>query len=341
MKEKIECPICGKMLSRINLSHIRSHGLTVEEFEIKFPLTKRTEGQLNKSKRFADKIIGKDFVVCPICNQKILEINNTHLWKHGLTIDVFDQMFPDFKRLSDVSIKNKNTLGNGKLTEDISKRLKFGHTKDSYILKYGKVGREKYDEVIKKYSLSKRLDGYILKYGIEEGTKRYKEKNKRISYSASLERYISKFGETKGPELYLQRCLKGKQNISPDERDNFTFYTKVVRTITNISIKKYSLDPKKERSMKNHIDHMYSIYDGFKNKISPVYIGSHYNLRLVPSSINCKKQKKSILDISVLIEKVDNDGFYINLMTSYEKKLKELQDGNRERINLYRSANNG
>lgn len=47
------------------------------------------------------------------------------------------------------------------------------------------------------------------------------------------------------------------------------------------------------RSRDYHLDHRYSIYDGFNDKIDPRIIGSLVNLRIIPAEINLQKQRHS------------------------------------------------
>lgn len=51
-----------------------------------------------------------------------------------------------------------------------------------------------------------------------------------------------------------------------------------------------------KRSKQFHLDHRYSIYDGFHTQVPPEIIGSTVNLRVIPASLNSRKQRNS--DIS-------------------------------------------
>jgi hypothetical protein len=50
-----------------------------------------------------------------------------------------------------------------------------------------------------------------------------------------------------------------------------------------------------------HIDHRYSIHQGFQNNISPEIIGHIANLELIPGKLNVSKQDKCSIDIEQLI----------------------------------------
>jgi len=50
-----------------------------------------------------------------------------------------------------------------------------------------------------------------------------------------------------------------------------------------------------------HLDHKYSILEGFKNKISPKIIGGIKNLQFIPWEENIKKRTKNSITINELI----------------------------------------
>jgi len=51
----------------------------------------------------------------------------------------------------------------------------------------------------------------------------------------------------------------------------------------------------------HHLDHKYSILEGFKNKISPTIIGDIKNLEFIPWEENIKKRTKCSITINELI----------------------------------------
>jgi hypothetical protein len=51
-----------------------------------------------------------------------------------------------------------------------------------------------------------------------------------------------------------------------------------------------------------HLDHKYSIAEGFKNKVSPEIIGSIYNLRFIDHKENCSKGTKCSITLEKLYE---------------------------------------
>ena len=102
--------------------------------------------------------------------------------------------------------------------------------------------------------------------------------------------------------------------IPLSELSEFQIYRKNVESITNSNIKKYSKkylkksillenNNTKDWSEKYSVDHIYSVSDGFKNKISPEIIGSIVNIQIILFIENSAKNKKSHMSLNKLIEK--------------------------------------
>lgn len=68
---------------------------------------------------------------------------------------------------------------------------------------------------------------------------------------------------------------------------------------------------KKENKFKDHkneltIDHKYSTFEGYKNKISPEIIGSIVNLEILTHSVNSSKGIKCSISLSKLTNDYQN-----------------------------------
>lgn len=90
-----------------------------------------------------------------------------------------------------------------------------------------------------------------------------------------------------------------------ENKEGYEKYKFLVRRETKVSLKKYSkiinpLNLLLGRS-KYHIDHKYSILEGFKNDIDYKIIGSVYNLEVLSSYDNCSKGHKCSITKEVLI----------------------------------------
>lgn len=63
-----------------------------------------------------------------------------------------------------------------------------------------------------------------------------------------------------------------------------------------------------------HVDHIYSVKDGFENNICPYVIGSLYNLKMIPWLENIKKNSKSLMTKEELLENWKNEN---NIIANY------------------------
>lgn len=102
-------------------------------------------------------------------------------------------------------------------------------------------------------------------------------------------------------------CYYDSMRIDPKDIDRFEKYSKVVRYKTRTSFNKYKkiIDPfelKVKNSRNYHIDHIYSIMDGFINNIDPCIIASPINLRVILGSDNLRKGIKSEIELDKLLE---------------------------------------
>jgi hypothetical protein len=85
----------------------------------------------------------------------------------------------------------------------------------------------------------------------------------------------------------------------------FYLYKYIVTQITEKNYKKYKkiINPNNlpRKRGKYHLDHKYSIYNGFINNILPSIIGSYKNLTILSENENLKKGKKSSITLEELI----------------------------------------
>ena len=98
------------------------------------------------------------------------------------------------------------------------------------------------------------------------------------------------------------------QELLDCKEDYFIF----VRALTekNYDIFKSTINPKNlKRSWKaNHLDHIYSVSQGFKDGIDPFYIAHPCNLQMLKARENKKKNAKCGHTTEELFEKINNFG---------------------------------
>lgn len=98
-----------------------------------------------------------------------------------------------------------------------------------------------------------------------------------------------------------------RRYFTEEELEKFKTYKRAVNYVTAINYKKYKylINPENlKRSLYDyHLDHIYSMIDGFDNNIDVEIIGSVPNLRMVTSKYNLNKKGRSDMSKEVLIEK--------------------------------------
>lgn len=177
-------------------------------------------------------------------------------------------------------------------------------------------------------------------YSLEDAEIRAQQYRSDIGRLPSLESYITRFGETIGKDKWneYQSKIKNRQEtflsrastvkheaklirwfknsrtehgpvLKKFSYDNYDSYCDAVRTATKISIAVYGniIDPEKNKLGiiygKNGyaVDHKFSKYGGFVNKIHPLIIGSYQNLQLIPKKENCRKGQYCIVAIEEVL----------------------------------------
>jgi hypothetical protein len=85
-------------------------------------------------------------------------------------------------------------------------------------------------------------------------------------------------------------------------KSDYEIYWREVKKFTNRNSKDL-IENYHIKGIDWHVDHIYSISDGWRNKISPEIIGNYVNLRFIPALENLKKNKKSHITKQELLEK--------------------------------------
>jgi len=194
----------------------------------------------------------------------------------------------DYRRFSSIEAKNKAI---GKI---ISKSTTNNHwrQKDS----------EKSKKANEKFST-----------GFKNGEhKPWNERNRdyKASLAAARKTWIEKYGvdnPSKHPTIKQKLSDRNKewQSLNPKDRTLVEEYYNAVKLVTNKNWYEhfYDINPNKlERSNQLHLDHIYSISEGFKNNIPVEVIGHWTNLRLIPKIENSSKGAKCHKTIEELFE---------------------------------------
>ncbi len=103
-------------------------------------------------------------------------------------------------------------------------------------------------------------------------------------------------------------CYYESIRIPFHEIEKYEKYSRKIRLLTrfNFNRNKIQIDPNNLKNMNPsdyHIDHIYSISDGFTNRVNPEIISSYINLQILNKNDNLKKGKNSDISLTELLEK--------------------------------------
>lgn len=112
-------------------------------------------------------------------------------------------------------------------------------------------------------------------------------------------------GKEKSEES-IRKMIETKTGMSFEEWQNAkTKYEIYWREVTKFT-KRNSVDLIENYQLKGvgwHLDHVYSISDGWRNNVPPRIVGHHVNLRFIPATENLRKNKRSDITKKELIER--------------------------------------
>lgn len=99
--------------------------------------------------------------------------------------------------------------------------------------------------------------------------------------------------------------------ISKEDMSDFKLYNQLVWKFTSLScIKKYTITELKQRGTHKkdkHLDHIFSISEGFRLKILPQIIGSKGNIELVSTDYNLSKNNRCDITLEELFRRFDEE----------------------------------
>lgn len=125
----------------------------------------------------------------------------------------------------------------------------------------------------------------------------------------SKKKYSSFIKKTK--KWICSRCFYDSigMNLSDEDIQKFEKYSKQVRALTakNYRLYKEIINPKNLQKgvTTYHIDHKYSIYEGFKNNVDFKVIASKENLQIIKASENLSKQSNCSITLHELLVKTE------------------------------------
>lgn len=145
-------------------------------------------------------------------------------------------------------------------------------------------------------------------------SKIHSTRRKNDSYASAAKQMIltkSTIGEDNLDTF--QRAAKKRQktmveinyHIDPSLLPAYKTYQRAVRNETRKNIKRYG-NLIQQKKLKEELDHIYSIYDGFKNNVDLELIGHICNCRYISLTANRSKNLKSHISLQELKNSIDH-----------------------------------
>lgn len=247
----------------------------------------KTRNQNRNAHLYNDNnVLGKNYVVCPITRERMYIVKTSYI-ENVLKIDtaVYDYMYSGARTVS----------------EDRINRIKTGLRKID--LETG-LAKYKLAQMKAKKSLSSVGDDGLTGYA----RKGIKTRNTHMNN-------IDEHGRNGYSQIAVKAILKGNRTkeekgmiISSKNKDEFYRYKSVIIHLTEKLRKSVSEGYKTGLAGQAgafHIDHIFSIKEGYEKNISPFAIANVKNLRMIPWEKNLKKHSSSDITNSELFENVD------------------------------------
>lgn len=330
----VECKICGKLCISNNglSSHIsRNHKIVIKDYYNKYI-----------------KIGNED--ICPVCgkNTNFLTItcgytkhcsstcsaldkntqdkrNDTYFNKTGYKHNSQNPTVKEQKELT--CLKNHGATHQSK-SEHIREKLRFSwKNKEAKELEI--INKKRESTCLELYGEDNYSRTNDFKIHIRNVFNNKTTEELKISYAkgkATLKEKIGFEYPFQCKEIMKNQVFKTKETnikngrwISDDQLSNFElYYRRVLQNTYNSIINKYNADELKIRKPAGvsggmHIDHKFSVVEGFKNNIIPSVIGSQSNIELIPWEDNLHKSSSCSITKEELFEQYEKEIKYATL----------------------------
>lgn len=247
---------------------------------------------------------GIDYIVCPVSKERLSMIKKSYIERVlEMTVENYDNLYPNIRG---TSAARKQNIKKGLQQIDPTT----GKTKHQ-------LSQEKAKKTLSSIN--------------ESGFSGYKQKGLKTR-STHLNN-IDEFGRNGYSQLASKAIVKGNLTkaekgliLDPSVRDEFYRYKSIVLYLTEKV--RHQITKGYKTGLAGvpgayHIDHIYSIMNGYKNHISPLVIGSLSNLQMIPWKENLSKHSKSSITIEQLLSKTNYT--FKDSQTEFDYFIKEIE----------------
>lgn len=289
--DKVLCLACNRLIGRNGASHLKMHGMTTQSYRQKFPdaqmlSQKEIEGMSHRKgmseearKAASDRIKG----------------DKNPAYQHGGRLSPMSKNY----------IHGYDEEWNKKFAEEQSIRMKEGGWLPNHLKYWMDIGYTN-EEAIKLVSESQaRGRQYYIRLGmtIEEADRIISERNERW-YKTCLENFGAR--TPLECDAFVQKMMdtSGFEKYDESEQSHIRLYYNMCWKYTNRAA--VDIEGIEGRSNELHIDHIYSIKQGYMDGVDPEIIGHITNLRMLSGSKNSAKKSRCDKTLKQLYEDYDN-----------------------------------
>jgi hypothetical protein len=225
---------------------------------------------------------GYDYVICPISGERLSMIKENYI------TNILGMVVEEYPITQRICNKRKENIQQGLKQIDTNTGLS-------------------------KYELGQIKARKILKEIDSAGLSGYDRKGQKTR--ATHMNNIDEFGRNGYSQLASNAIIKGNRTkaskgiiTDPTVRPEFYRYKTIVSYLTEKyrdTVSNGYITGLAGKLDAYHIDHMYSILEGYKNKVSPLIIGNIENLQMIPWEQNLAKSSRSSLTIEKLLTKTN------------------------------------
>ena len=246
----------------------------------------KRRNQRRNAHLYSDKLLENiDYITCPVSNERLSMIKSSYIERVlEMSITEYDRLYPGVRG---VSMARKTNIKKGLHQTDATGLTAYQRS-----------------QVTAQVTLSQ-LD--------ENGISGYAKKGQKTRETHMNN--IDQFGRNGYSQLATLAIIKGNTTkamkgiiLDPSQRNEFYRYKAVVTYITEQHRSEITDGYKTGLAgVKGayHIDHIFSIMQGYKASVSPLLIGSNYNLQMMPWKENLSKHGSCNITLTALLEKAN------------------------------------
>lgn len=244
--------------------------------------------------------------------------------KNKMKSDLLEKYGVDnVSKLTDVKLKKIETCNINFGTDyPMQSDIVLEKSKNRVLELYGVDNISKLEETIIKiqnsYNVIDEVTGKTKREIAQEKRKEYYKEKYNVEYFFQTEEFKEQYRNIMMKKYNVDNVFKSKyfretmieNGYIKDIETTILFkdYSRKVRLLTKKTFNEnydYLIDAYL-RGDDYHLDHIYSLYDGFNNDITPEIIASICNLQIIPREVNLKKQTNSWISKEELFRRYEN-----------------------------------